>query len=931
MTIYGCKRKNSCVENFNDYLRKWPPPLTSHYHSDGASELIGAEIKKIADKFSPAITLTHSPAYSPNQNCYAERGLRTLADMSHPNLVISDLPFRFIEKCTIYSAQVHNMLPRQTDKGWMSPHEYEYGSLPDFSKLRRWGCMAYYHVPTQLRRKGDIENGKKAYFMCLSVRQPHGWVLWDPKLNDFIVSSNVHFIETVGSDLLNSQSINSKSKQIREVDFYVREYDENPKSVTDFEHLIGKRYYDPDDREVYETVAVRRRGQVIVAYRKKVIYGRTVGDENDNHPIHVRDVEAMLSDSRSSHLAAVAEVAADTEIVPLADISESVYSPDDLTDPQFVSKAARRASNSRKLDARRDAEFAANLQGPVSPVSKPRAKRVPIPIPRDIDDAMMSKESKKWYPAMFNEVSYIQYEKQVWIVWLGRIPKGVIPLKTRFVFKVKEKENPDDDIFRARLVTLGFDQIFGINFDETFSPTTKANILRLFLYFVLLFDMTLPIHLDAVKAYMNSDIDADIWVLPPKDPNEIFFKKGTVFKLKKAIYGLKQAGRLWHELVHKMLVSLGFQTLKTEPCFYYSVLGNVLTFIIVYVDDILLSSQSEEIRDIILKKIMSTYEFTNEGVVSEFLGIRIQFYIDKFQRYITLDQDKMIIAKNEEFDLGDEPISPIPMDPKEKLSAQDEPADKDFPYRELIGSALHISRWTRCDIANTVSKLSSFNNKPTRKAAKAVKRLWAYLRGTSHLKFQLSLSNIRKAAFLMRGYSDSDWAGDLDSRRSTTGWMVFIGLALINWISQLQSFIAQSSMEAETIAANKLLNELLYLQNMFIEAGLLPGSHSSTPMMIDNQAAIQSAHNPVGHGKTKHFDIQQFHLRENVNSGRIKLEKVDIAENPADLLTKSLYRPALEKHRDTAGVREVNSSAKRSTSESEWRQSKEQRTSWESK
>ena len=102
-------------------------------------------------------------------------------------------------------------------------------------------------------------------------------------------------------------------------------------------------------------------------------------------------------------------------------------------------------------------------------------------------------------------------------------------------------------------------------------------------------------------------------------------------------------------------------------------------------------------------------------------------------------------------------------------------------------------------------------------------------------------------------------------------------------------------------------------------------------MLIDNQAAIQSAHNPLGHGKTKHFDIQQFHLRENVNSGRIKLEKVDTAENPADLLTKSLYRPTLEKHRDTAGVREVLSSAKRSTSESEWRQSKEQRTSWESK
>jgi len=930
MVIYGCKRKNSCVENFNDYLRKWPPPLTSHYHSDGAPELIGAEIQKLADKFSPSIILTHSPAYSPNQNCYAERSLRTLADMSHPNLVLSGLPFRFIEKCMIYSAQVHNMLPRQTDRGWMSPHEYEYGTLPDFSRLRRWGCLAYYHVPVQLRRKGDIENGKKAFFMCLSIRQPHGWVLWDPKLNDFIVSSNVHFVESVDTDLLESLATNPKSKKIREVDLYVREYDETPKSITDFQHLIGKQYYDPDDREVYETVAVRRRGQVIVAYRKKVIYGRTVGDENDNHPIHVRDVEAMLSDSRFSHLVAVAELVADPEIVPLVDKSESVHSPDKLTDHQHVPTAARRASNSRKLDVHRDAEFAANIEGTVLPERKAKTKRVPIPTPRDVDDALESEQSKKWYPAMFDEVSYIAQEKLVWEQWFGVLPPGVKPLGTRFVFKVKEKDDPEDDIYRARLVVQGFDQIFGVNYDETFSPTTKANILRLYLYFVLLFDMTLPVHLDAVKAYMNSDIDADIWVLPPKDTNEVFFKKGTIFKLKKALYGLKQAGRLWHNLVHEMLLSLGFQTLKTEPCFYYSVLGNVLTFIIVYVDDILLSSQSEEIRDLILAKIMSLYDFTNEGVVSEFLGIRIQFYVDNFQRFVTLDQEKMILAKIEEFDLFDEPISTIPMDPKEKLSTQDEPADKDFPYRELIGSALHIARWTRCDIANTVSKLSSLNNKPTRKAVKAVKRLWAYLRGTAHLKFQLSLSNIRKAAFLMRGYSDSDWAGDIDSRRSTTGWMVFIGLALINWISSLQSFIAQSSMEAETIAANKLLNELLYLQNMFIEAGLLPGNHSSTPIFIDNQAAIQSAHNPVGHGKTKHFDIQQFHLRENVNSGRIRLEKIDTSVNPSDLLTKSLYRPTLEAHRETAGVREVGKSAKRYFSESDWRQSKEHRRNWES-
>ena len=154
----------------------------------------------------------------------------------------------------------------------------------------------------------------------------------------------------------------------------------------------------------------------------------------------------------------------------------------------------------------------------------------------------------------------------------------------------------------------------------------------------------------------------------------------------------------------------------------------------------------------------------------------------------------------------------------------------------------------------------------------------------------------------MVGMSDSDWARDQVTRRSTTGWMVFIGLALINWVSQLQSFIAQSSMEAETIAANKLLNEIILMQNMFIESNLLPDSHTGTPMMIDNQAAIQAAYNSSVQGKTKHFDIQQFNLREKTASGRVVPTKVHTNDNVSDMLTKPLDIQTLSRLRPRAGL-----------------------------
>jgi hypothetical protein len=154
----------------------------------------------------------------------------------------------------------------------------------------------------------------------------------------------------------------------------------------------------------------------------------------------------------------------------------------------------------------------------------------------------------------------------------------------------------------------------------------------------------------------------------------------------------------------------------------------------------------------------------------------------------------------------------------------------------------------------------------------------------------------------MVGLSDSDWARDAVIRRSTTGWMIFIGNSLINWVSQLQSFIAQSSMEAETIAANKLLNEITLMQNMFIQANLLPESHTGTPMMIDNQAAIQAAYNSLVQGKTKHFDIQQFNLREKTASGKVVPTKIHTNDNISDILTKPLDIQTLSRLRPKAGL-----------------------------
>ena len=883
--LFGCNRKSDVVKNLEEYLKHWPPPRTTSYHSDGAKELISADVQKVLERFSPAIAFSFSTAYSPNQNSFVERFWRTVADMSHPNLLLAELPFVFIEFAFQYAAYVYNRLPRKTEKGWMSPYEAEFGKKPDLSMCRRWGCSCYYHVPSQLQRKGVIENGIKGYFMGVSKTQPYGWEIWDPKLNDIIVSSNVKFIESVGERVTSEKS----SNKLREVDFYYRQVElveEHPES---YQHLVGKKYYDRDEREVFVTTSVVKRGQVIVGNRKKVVRGKPVGSENDNHCVYVKDIVKMIEDKSFADLV----LCASTTQRPFTEIDH--LSGPAVNDSSSESYFRRRCA--RQKSAPQSSNEAVFLTHEYKPSSRERES-----LPKDIPDALTKKRARKWYDGMYDECNYIVNIKNVMYEWLLPLPDGVIPLGTKFVFKVKEKEDPEDDIYRARLVAQGFDQIFGVNYDEVFSPTTRANTFRLFLYFVLLFDMSLPIHLDATKAFMNSDIDYDIWVLPPKDPDEIFFKKGSVYKLNKCLYGIHQASAMWFKDVEKMLFDLGFKNLQAEPCFFYTTKGGVLTFIIIYVDDILITSQLTTVRDAIARDIQRKFEFTSDGVVSEFLGINISFCISEKFRYILLDQEKMILEKCEEFGLLDEPSVSLPMNPQLKLLPTDPPASKDFPFRQLVGSALHIARWTRCDISYAVSNLSRFSSNPTVSAAKAACQLWIYLRSTSRLKFRLSLSDVIKSNFIMVGMSDSDWARDQVTRRSTTGWMVFIGLALINWVSQLQSFIAQSSMEAETIAANKLLNEIILMQNMFKEANLLPISHTGTPMMIDNQAAIQAAYNSSVQGKTKHFDIQQFNLREKTASGRVIPTKVHTNDNVSDMLTKPLDIQTLSRLRPRAGL-----------------------------
>ena len=290
-------------------------------------------------------------------------------------------------------------------------------------------------------------------------------------------------------------------------------------------------------------------------------------------------------------------------------------------------------------------------------------------------------------------------------------------------------------------------------------------------------------------------------------------------------------------------------------------------------------------------KVAADFSIKDLGQVRHFLGIHIVY--DQVNNQVTLEQTGYINSIINKFGFSDSKTltSPSAEQPLSKIMAPSTAADIAFmskiPYRAAVGSLLWVAIVSRPDISNSVREVSRFLHCPGRGHWEACGRIFRYLNATKNFKLFYDF-NSTSHLLQLSGYCDADHAGDIDGRKSTTGYVFMLNGAPISWRSKLQATVALSSTEAEYMALTEATNEAIYLRQLLADLHLPSIVAAPTVIYEDNQGAIKLSANPLHHSRTKHIDIKFHHIRHHVNSGTVKLVYVNTAEQLADSLTKGV-------------------------------------------
>ena len=914
-----------------------------HYHSDQAGELHGSETVNYLERVVHA-THSESEAYTPARNGIAERKFRTLSEMTAAMLFDSGLPKTFWGFAYLSATHVRNRIPTVTRDGSStprSPYELWQGHVPNIHYLRRWGCKCYVYIPKQHRTKTFPDKVMTGFLVGFTSTGSYD--VYIPEREKVLGATiQVTFDENIPShseSYFSELHLNDKLIDTTEP--------KKPMTAKDFEYLNGTIHQDDEDGLKYMTTRIVVKDGHIVAYRSPL---KLNGERNiweENIPIHVKDIARLTaltnSGTRRMETSGVGlipgSVLADTLHTHPSDgvISKrkaatlpSLLQQHDISSPYnqeacapscespcstpYNLRSRKRVSFAHETDA--EILSASNVTTPIlsghltSQGAKGSTRLQPTSVfkifhtmvennefdidltPKTYKQAMNSNNSHQWQEAINKELKSIADNNVFSIV---PRPEGVKLQSGRFLFKIKYTGT--NTVFKARLIAHGFKQVAGSDYWETYAPVTSCIATRIFLTMCATFKMIIH-QMDIDTAFLIADLTEDLYMEPPVG---MHVPEGMVLKLHKCLYGLKQSPRYFNQHLMNTLLNMDFENLINEPCLFHKMVNGFLVIATIYVDDILIACHDVDTIKSVKNRLKESYKMKDMGEMDWYLGMRCKR--DKTSGSFTLDQTKYLEDVLTKFNLwiGADRTRTVPMQPNLVLSKWTPEHDanltqkqeyllSNFPYRQIIGSLLYASIWTRPEISFAVGKLAKFNNHPTIEAIHATQWLLQYMRGSKHLGLSFIEGDMRIST-----YVDSSFGDVALDKRSTAGQITYLGKSPIQWDSFVCDNYAVpcSVAEAEYLAASEAARVMLANRNILIQLGF---PQDNMFMFEDNKACIAIAIQESSTRKTKHVELQVHHIRDLIKSGRINMIHITTNIQLADIFTKALTDEVFHRH-----------------------------------
>ena len=936
-------------------------------------------------------------AYTPEIMAFIERLWGIINSMASAMLIDKGLPTAYWELAQNYALDIYNNIPpSKTPKGQvpMSPNEKFYGKSEDISIYKVFGCRAFVNIPKQTRRKNLDARAIQGIFVGIDRSSYPGYLVYSPEFHTTYVSGDVLFHANHRYD---------GSKSDRQAGETVQDVSTPVESVDKYKYLEGTNHLDPDDGLLYRVMRVeeklfRGQGRYIVAYRAQVLSDGRVSTKCDRDPYHVRDVEkyyddyvatvkerfphqdsdnvggmglghgvsssiessTLLGDNGGARLTRSSGRRRGTSVASLAEgglplfYSEGDAIKDDgyirAEESVFTASVCRLDESIEvgdSVDVENDKYIEAALCGDVI-VEHCLATGVGV-VPEDsepntIRQAFALPDRDKWREAVDVEMEMIKQFNVFSFPML--LPDGAKPLNCRWVFKRKKDQFGNVIKYKARLTPQGCFQHFGVDYADTYAPVARMCTLRYVLALACLLGLNTS-SCDFTNAFLNAELREDVYINAPPGTPEL--PKGYVYKLQRALYGLKQSPREWNLKLNAFMTDeCGFKQLQIEKCLYIKQNSDGSYMLVcMYVDDLVIAYSHQGMLDSFIAKVKSKFKITQSDSLQKTLGFQIertasggvfmhqQAYITEvikrfgmedcnpvdtpFDSHVRLCKEGNVNVRtgmSSSTTQGENSVhtASVGVAQKKRKASQALGQEPKLPYRELIGCLLWISMGTRPDISYAVNQCARYSSDPKQEHWTACLRILRYLKGTSdhglhyhrhhshylgqHEPTRVSMKDLKQpfsyaSSFYpgdknvhVFGYSDADYANNVDDRRSITGYVFVFAGAPLSWNSMTQHSVALSTMEAEYYAVCKATQEAIYLRMLFEESGMKVDS----PLVIkeDNQACISFTKQPGDHSRTKHIDVRSCFVRKWVEYGELELQQVDTTQQLADIFTKAL-------------------------------------------